>query len=209
MELTFDSCVFINLFPLSKKVDQYCLMTGKQLEGLTGSDLANFVKADLKLQQIYLNILKGLKLGAFDVSILPTVYEECVDGPNKNKKNEFDAFLDKFNIKKEGFDKEEKFIRDYAQTAYLCSNNKKAVTVDFGGSKHPFNDSKILAESFASGRRLISADQHFSKTYLIYQRNCEIAHAFGMGEERAKIVPLQVTQFAKTRLYKSLNQKEK
>jgi len=209
MGLTFDSCVFIKLFPLSKKVDEYCLKTGKQLESLTDSDLANFVIAEVKLQQIYLNILKGLKNGILDVSILPTVYEECVDGPNKNKIDEFDRFLNKFNIKKEGFDRAEKFIRDYAQTVYLCSNNKKAVRIDYGGSKHPLNDSKILAESFAAGRRLISADQHFSKTYLIYQRNCEISRAFGMEEERAKIVPMQVTQFAKTRLYKSLNQKEK
>ena len=176
---------------------------------MNGFDLSNIVKADFKLQQIYLNILKGLKLGAFDVSILPTVYDECVDGPNKSKQDEFERFLHKFNIKKEEFDRVEIFMRDYAQTKYLTSDNKKVVTVDYGGSKHPLNDSKILAESFVAGRLLISADQHFSKPYLIYQRNCEIVHDFGMEEERAKIVPMQVTQFAKTRLYKSLIQKEK
>lgn len=209
MKLAFDSCVFIKLFPLNKKVEKYCLKTGKQLESLNGFDLSNIVKADFKLQQIYLNILKGLKLGAFDVSILPTVYEECLDGPNKSKQDEFERFLHKFNIKKEEFDRVEIFMRDYAQTKYLTSGNKKVVIVDYGGSKHPLNDSKILAESFVAGRLLISADQHFSETYLIYQRNCEIVHDFGMEKERAKIVPMQVTQFAKTRLYKSLIQKEK
>ena len=98
-------------------------------------------------------------------------------------------------------------MRDYAFELYLSKNDKKAITVDYGGSKHPLNDSKILAESFAAGRQLISMDQHFSKTYLIYERNCEIARHFGLEEERAKIVPLQLTQFAKTRLYKSLKQK--
>lgn len=33
-------------------------------------------------------------------------------------------------------------MRDYAQTKYLTSDNKKVVTVDYGGSKHPLNDSK-------------------------------------------------------------------
>lgn len=207
MKLAFDSCVFIKLFPLSKKVENYCLQRGKRFEDLCEIDIPRIVKVDYKLNYICLKLLQGLKFGLLDVSILPTVYHECLDGPNKSKQQEFEKFLNDYKIQKEAFDRGGVFMRDYAFTFYLSTNNKKAVTVDYGGSKHPLNDSKILAESFVAGRQLISTDQHFSKTYLIYERNCEIARHFGLEEERAKIVPLQLTQFAKTRLYKSLKQK--
>lgn len=209
MKLAFDSCVFIKLFPLSTRVESYCLQRGKKFEDLCEIDIPRIVKVDYKLNYIYLKLLQGLKFGFLDVSILPTVYHECLDGPNKNKHQEFEKFLNDYKIQKEVFDRDGVFMRDYALTLYLSTNNKKAVTIDYGGSKHPLNDSKILAESFVAGRQLVSMDQHFSRTYSIYERNCEIARCFGLEEDRAKIVPIQLTQFAKTKLYKSLSQKEK
>ena len=57
----------------------------KKFEDLCEIDIPRIVKVDYKLNYIYLKLLQGLKFGFLDVSILPTVYHECLDGPNKNK----------------------------------------------------------------------------------------------------------------------------
>ena len=72
----------------------------------------------------------------------------------------------------------------------------------------PDSFSQTIVVPFSPEAPLSGVNRTLSdEEYLIYERNCEIARHFGLEEERAKIVPLQLTQFAKTRLYKSLKQK--
>lgn len=208
MKIAFDSCVFINLFALCAKLEKHCAQNNKSLQDCSSFDLQNFVKQDMKRNEIYLNILKGLKSGMLDVWILPTVFGECIDGPNKNKIHEFETFLKNFNIKKAVFCQKQVEFCEFVKNKYISGEGAKAVVVDEKNSKHPHNDSQILAEALVTECRLVTADEHFSRTQIIFDRNKKIVQNFNLPEELAKILPLQVNQFAKTRLYKSLS-KEK
>ncbi len=207
MRIAFDACVFINLFPLSKKVERFCAQNNKTLESFSSSDLEQVVKQELKLKQIYLDILKGLRSGGLEVVVLPTVYGECVDGPNKGKVEEFDAFLEKYHIKKETLCSRQNEACEVVKQKYI-EGKGRAVPVDSNNSKHPLNDARILAEAFVTKTRLVTADTHFLRTMTISEKNQEIAQHFDLPEEVAKLLPMQITQFSKTKLFKSLN-KEK
>lgn len=188
-------------------VEKFCAQQNKSFESFSSLDLQQIVKQELKLKQIYLDILKGLKSGKLDVVVLPTVFGECVDGPNKGRVEEFESFLTKFHIKKEKLCSKQNEACELVQNKYI-EGKGRAVPVDSNNSKHPLNDARILAEAFVTKRRLVTADTHFLRTKIITERNQEIAQHFDLPDEVAKLLPMHITQFSKTNFYKSMN-KEK
>lgn len=192
------------MFSLEKKVESFCAQQNKSLESFSHYDLCQLIKQDLQHEEIYLNILKSLRFGYLEAVMLPTVYDECIYGSNRGNIEKFEEFLSKNHIKKENFCKKQNELCEIVQQKYINGLKGKAVPVDLYNSKHPLNDSRILAEAFVAKSRLVTADTHFLRTKVISERNQEIVQTLNLSEELSKNLPIQILQFSKTRLYKSL-----
>ncbi len=179
-KISLDTCVFSNLYTTYRA----CQRLGKDVFNQPG--LSDKNRQQLKF---YVELLFEIRCGNIVPVMLPTVKEEL-----GVKNREPQSFLDLLGVEVADVDPT---LVEEMKNLYI---KKRAIKIS-KKSNNPYNDVKILIESYLAGARLLTADVHFTDIKKIDLINNMFE--YNIGHIDSKLLPIHVDQFAKTIQHKT------